>query len=750
MKTLGWDARSYLLDGERAFLVSGEFHYFRVPRQDWETRLSLFVASGGNCVATYVPWILHEPTEGDIRFGDVPERDLEGFLTLCGRMGLQVVCRPGPYQYSELKYDGLPGWLCDGYPEVLARNSKGEVFRGSSVSYLHPTFLEKVKRWYAVVCPILARHMASRGGPVSMVQIDNELMGIHEWFGRWDYNRDTMGFGREDGRLAAFLRQRYGRVEALNAAWGIAVEAFGKVDPTRLTDAPDIAAAADTAADSNAAADDDASVAADTGTNTNTNGTLRTLAHIRRRTDYRDFYFGTIAAYVQLLFQWMRTEGIDCQIVHNSANPNMNAYFLETVRLLGSDFLLGSDHYYNLDQEWSQNNPTPQYAVNVYYSNEMLRLMGYPATIFELPGGSLSDWPPVTPEDLLCCYLTNTALGMKGSNYYIFTGGPNPAGVSHHGDVYDYGASIGANGEIRPTYDAQCTFGRFLSEQAWLAGAERDADFLVGLDWEQARNRTDEDKGAGLGFSQAGAWRFLRKGLLTTAFCASLGGNLVDLSTLSPHDPQVDPRPLVVATSACMPRQVQQALAAHAARGGKLLLAPVLPHLDEFHQPCTLLRDFLGAGGSRPFKKTSPVLHVGPVRNILVTGSLWTLDARPEQAHTIASEETTGTELGWKLDMPGGGTVIWLGVQWMHAKHEHTAMLRHLLSELGLESPAVLCDNPNVWTSLRTDGSRGMLFVMNLLSAGMQAQVSVRLPDGSYRALEPLALKPMEVRALAI
>jgi hypothetical protein len=52
-----------------------------------------------------VPWLVHEPTEGNILFGDVPERDFEGFLELCGRLGLFVMVRPGPYQYSELKYD---------------------------------------------------------------------------------------------------------------------------------------------------------------------------------------------------------------------------------------------------------------------------------------------------------------------------------------------------------------------------------------------------------------------------------------------------------------------------------------------------------------------------------------------------------------------------------------------------------------------------------------------------------------------
>jgi hypothetical protein len=123
-------------------------------------------------------------------------------------MGLYVTARPGPYQYSELIYDGLPGWLCENYPQLLARNFQGEVFRKSSVSYLHPLFLEKVQRWYDVICPILARYTVSRGGPITFVQFDNELTGIHEWFGSLDYNREHES-GQPSGRFTASLRELY-------------------------------------------------------------------------------------------------------------------------------------------------------------------------------------------------------------------------------------------------------------------------------------------------------------------------------------------------------------------------------------------------------------------------------------------------------------------------------------------------------------------------------------------------------------
>ena len=707
MPQFDWDETSFWIDGKRQFLVSGEVQYFRVPQSDWETRLRLLKAASGNCVATYIPWILHAPTEGDIRFGDCPERDLEKFLTHCRELELFVICRPGPYQYAELKYDGLPGWLCENYPQILARNNQGEIFRGSSVSYLHPLFLEKVREWFSVVNPILSRYTISKGGPVAMVQVDNELMGIHEWFGGWDYNPETMGFGQVEGRYPQFLQQRYSDIRALNATYGSDYGQFIDVRPSDQAEIPD--------------------------------------ARVRRSKDYQDFYFETISEYVDTLSAWVREDGIDCQIVHNSANPNMDSYFLETVKRLGNSFFLGADHYYNLDQDWNQNNPTPQYAVNVFYSNEMLRLMGYPATIFELPGGSLSDWPPLTPEDLLSCYLANTALGMKGSNYYIFTGGPNPEGVSHYGDVYDYGASISATGEIRPTYAAQREFGKFLADHSWLAGSERVADFYFGLDWEQSRSRHYGKASDDRNFSNNDAWTFARKGILTTAFCSSLSGNFVDLDLPLPTD-----KPVVVATATCMSAARQMALVEFVRQGGSLVLAPVIPSLDENLQPCTILGDYLGAAGSSRLPQTSPVIAVDAVHNVLMNGSVWINESRPATAKRLAVEETTGAEIGWRLDTESGGTVIWLGLHWKHSKHEHAQMLTNLLGQLGCQTPVVICDNPNVWTSLRSDGERFMLFVMNLLSAPMTAEVRVRARAGEDEACFSLSLKAMEVLALPV
>lgn len=697
MKQLTWDSNSYRMDGEPVFLVSGEFHYFRVPRSDWETRLRYFQQAGGNCVATYIPWILHEPTEGDIRFGDTPQRDLEGFLELCKKLEIHVIVRPGPYQYSELKYDGLPGWLCDYYPEILARDVHGNIMRASSASYLHPTFVKKARIWYEAVCPILARYTQENGGTIAFAQFDNEMIGIHEWFGGWDYNTDTMGFGREDGRYASFLRKRYGDIALLNETYRTTYLSFGMVEPFAG----------------------------------NTNNDYER----RRLKDYQEFYFSTVADYAVLLTNWFDELGVRCSYMHNAANPGMNAYFLELVERLGNRFVLGSDHYYNLNQDWDQNNPTPQYASKVLYSNESLRLLGYPATVCELPGGSASEWPPVTASDLRCCYLTNTALGMKGSNYYIFTGGPNPDGLGANGDSYDYNASIGANGQIRPAYHVQKEWGQFLQEHSWLAAAWHESDFYLGLDWDQSRSEHYHNGADSRGLSSYDAWRFSRKGIATSGLCASYAPEYLDLRQPLP----IDEKPLFVTTSVGMRRSIQENLVDYVQKGGKLVLAPCIPTMDECFRPCTVLQDFLGGASEEACREGFPTVTVGGIRNIQ-TEALYRCTIQPSGAVSLGVEENSKSQVAWRKDFPEGGSVIWLGLRWSHAKSTHLELMRYLCGK----EPAVRCDNPNIWTILRTDGTQRMLFVLNLFTSEMPVSLQV-WENGGYRDLGTRTIPAMSV-----
>ncbi|WAL94920.1 glycoside hydrolase family 35 protein [Streptomyces sp. Je 1-369] len=144
------------VDGRPVRLLSGAMHYFRVHEAQWGHRLAMLRAMGLNCVETYVPWNLHEPRPGTYR--DVEA--LGRFLDAAREAGLWAIVRPGPYICAEWENGGLPHWLT-GAVGVRARTRDEE-------------YLGHVSRWFRRLLPQVVGRQWHRGGPVIMVQVENE------------------------------------------------------------------------------------------------------------------------------------------------------------------------------------------------------------------------------------------------------------------------------------------------------------------------------------------------------------------------------------------------------------------------------------------------------------------------------------------------------------------------------------------------------------------------------------------------
>ncbi|WP_329115831.1 glycoside hydrolase family 35 protein [Streptomyces sp. NBC_01465] len=148
--------QDFQLDGRPVRLLSGAMHYFRVHEEQWGHRLAMLRAMGLNCVETYVPWNLHEPQQG--RFHDV--QALGRFLDAAQEAGLWALVRPGPYICAEWENGGLPHWLT------------GPL--GRRVRTRDPEFLGHVDRWFHHLLHEIVPRQIDRGGPVIMVQVENE------------------------------------------------------------------------------------------------------------------------------------------------------------------------------------------------------------------------------------------------------------------------------------------------------------------------------------------------------------------------------------------------------------------------------------------------------------------------------------------------------------------------------------------------------------------------------------------------
>ncbi len=148
----------FVLNGQPFRVLSGAIHYFRVHPDQWADRVHKAKLMGLNTVETYVPWNLHAPTPDD--WDESGRLNLRRFLGVVADAGMYAIVRPGPYICAEWDNGGLPAWLFTDAEVGIRRNE--------------PRFIAAIQtyfdRVFAIVEPLLVDH----GGPVILVQIENE------------------------------------------------------------------------------------------------------------------------------------------------------------------------------------------------------------------------------------------------------------------------------------------------------------------------------------------------------------------------------------------------------------------------------------------------------------------------------------------------------------------------------------------------------------------------------------------------
>ena len=180
MSTFSIGERDFLADGRPVRLLSGSLHYPRIHPGAWRDRIVKARQLGLNTIETYVFWNEHAPRPGT--FDTQGRLDLVRFLQIVAEEGMWAIVRPGPYVCAEWDNGGLPAWLTSD-PRVGLRRAE-------------PHYLTAVDDYLRTVYELVAPLQVDRGGPVALVQVENEYGA---YGGDQEYLRHLVDLTRECG-----------------------------------------------------------------------------------------------------------------------------------------------------------------------------------------------------------------------------------------------------------------------------------------------------------------------------------------------------------------------------------------------------------------------------------------------------------------------------------------------------------------------------------------------------------------------
>lgn len=419
-------------------LVSAAVHYWRIEPEKWRRALTTVKGLGFHFVDTYVPWSVHEQSDGQYDFGRIkPGLDVALFLRIAGEVGLHAIVRPGPHINAELTTFGIPERVI--WDEACqARGPSGAPVVLPFVpqmfpvpSYASDAFHDEVARFFEALGPVLAPLCQPRG-PIALIQIDNEGAfyfrdGIYDQ----DYHPDAVA------RYRTFLRERYETLDALRAAYP-GVEPEGSEELRFVNVAPP------------------------------TELTLRepgaeSLGDLAHHLDWAEFQEHLLAEALGRFAESLRKAGIvGITTSHNlplaeHATPLNPALIGEEIDLIGLDF-------------YNRARPVDRRLIARRTSELAVRCdaLEKPAFAPEMGAGFPPYFPPLSTEDSEFTLLAALAYGLRGYNLYM--------AVERDRWI---GAPIDRHGRPRPSADFYAKLNRALERVRWFELRRRTPIRLV-------------------------------------------------------------------------------------------------------------------------------------------------------------------------------------------------------------------------------------------------------------------------------
>ncbi|MGM0805704.1 MAG: beta-galactosidase [Bacillota bacterium] len=564
--------KQIIIDGKPVLITCGEIHYYRLDKSDWQDRLDKLKETGCNAVATYVPWLWHEPVEGQFDFTGKtrPETDLAGFIDLCTENGFYFFVRPGPFIMAEMKNEGLPYWVYEKHPEIIPVGWDESEPTTPTVDYLAPGFLQEVRKYYEKVMEVVTPRIYPNGGKIIAFQLDNEI-GMLSWVSNTPDLTDNVL-----NDFSNWLSERYG--DNISDRYPFSLEESTERNTAFRSPKEEYAAQL-----------------------------LKDLGYYMR---YR------FAKYIAILREYAEEFGVkDIPFVvniHGTGGGRGFTYPIGISQLYetynqGPGYISGSDIYFgDLDMKTFQ---------DLYIINGLMEAVhneDQPLTSVEFNcgdgnfGETLGERYDPSAADFK--FRMCLAQGNRLINYYLFAGGKNARldtlvddgndRIASTGERHGFAAPIGPEGDYNYTFPRMSRVNQSVmavSDKLARMNEERDeVSFAFIPDYYMTEYRYPKSEVMREILSNieanrgAGAWEIMGRAMLLNGYRFTA----VDVQN-KPLD--VTKTPVLALPSArYMDSAIQEKLVNYLNTGGKILLYGEVPLFDMEGKDCTILADALG------------------------------------------------------------------------------------------------------------------------------------------------------------
>lgn len=521
----------------------------------WRDRIKKIKEAGCNLISTYIPWIWHENEEGNFDFQGriTPERDLKFFIELVKDEGLYLLVRPGPYIMSEIKNEGLPHWIYEKYPQVIAKKQNGENHPTRVVSYMHPDFLKKVDDWYREVSKFLVPMQVTKDGPIVMFQLDNEVGMLHWVTGQGDFSDITLDY------FVKYLKSKYS-IEDLKEIFNIV--SYDEAKEIVKNPSEEVA--------------------------------------LKVQNEYMLFMREYFKEYLKTIKEIAAKYGVEVPFVINIHGFDMVEYAKR-----GKNYPIGLSQLYKTAEIDDAIIAGDYYIGNIVYDNFSditlsnaftlaIQSPNQPLFSAEFQGGFQINKPKLQPSTFDLTSRLCIANGMNAINYYMFVGGENYENIGLLGRRHDWQAPVGMDGSLRRHYYVIKHLSKIINAfEKELLESKPIYNTYLGFypDYymteysnEYTRNVYSKIKH----FRDCFLFDGIGKGLALNNI--TFGGyDVKKEGIINPNEVSS----LWVLSTEWMEEDVQRRLVQYVEDGGTLVLFPSIPTKDLKGNPSTLLKDYI-------------------------------------------------------------------------------------------------------------------------------------------------------------